>query len=93
MGLYESIDELVDEILKNKQETNIEIEKQKAKPFRYIKNKEEIQKALTEKEKTVTVMKNPNKKELFNEDIFQVSLGDIEKIEDIIKKHQISRKL
>ncbi len=93
MGLYTSIDDLVDNILKNSK-TDKEIKKRKPKPsFRYLKDEEEIKSALLEEEKQITFMKDPNKKELFNEEIFKVGLGDVKTIEDIIKKHEVSRKI
>jgi len=92
MGLYESIDDLVDEILNKSKETDAEVGKAKDKPFRYLKNKKEIESALSE-EKQITFMKNPKKKEIFNEEIFKVGMGDIKTIEDIIKKHQVSRRI
>jgi hypothetical protein len=96
MGLYESIDDLVDEILNESQEKPDGIKKRRPKPFRYINDKKEIKfilSELSEAEKQRTIMKNPNKTELFNEEIFKVSMGDIKTIEDIIKKHQVSRKI
>ncbi len=93
MGLYESIDDLVDEILNKSQEKPDEIKKRRLKPFRYINDENEIKSILSEGEKQTTFMKNPNKKELFNEEIFKVSMGDIKTIEDIIKKHEVSRKI
>ena len=93
MGLYESIDDLVDEILNESQEKPDGIKKRRPKPFRYINDKKEIKSILSEAEKQRTIMKNPNKTELFNEEIFKVSMGDIKTIEDIIKKHQVSRKI
>ena len=93
MALYESIDNLVDEIL-NKSDTDKEIKKRKPKPsFRYLTDEEEIKTALNEEEKQFTFMKNPSKKELFNEEIFKVGMGDVKTIEEIIKKHEVSKKI
>jgi hypothetical protein len=93
MGPYESIDDLVDEILNKSKEIDKEIGKRKIKPFRYLTNRKEIESALSEEEKQITFMKNPKKKELFNEEIFKVGMGDVKTIEDIIKKHQVSRRI
>jgi len=93
MGLYASIDDLVDEIL-NKTDIDKDIKKRKPKPsFRYLKDEEEIKSALLDEEKQITFMKNPNKIILFNEEIFKVGMGDVETIENIIKKHEVSRKI
>ncbi len=93
MGLYESIDDLVDGIIK-KSDTDKEIKKRKPKPsFRYLTNEEEIKSALLDEEKQFTFMKDPNKKELFNEEIFKVGMGDVKTIENIIKKHEVSRQI
>ncbi len=94
MGLYASIDDLVDEIIENSSETDEDIKKRKPKPsFRYLKDEKEIQSALSENENQITTMKDPNKKELFNEEIFKVGMGDVQTIEEIIKKHEVSRKI
>ena len=93
MGMYESIDNLVDEIIK-KSDTDKEIKKRKPKPsFRYLTDEEEIKSALLDEEKQFTFMKDPNKKELFNEEIFKVGMGDVKAIENIIKKHEVSRQI
>lgn len=92
MGLYASIDDLVDEILK-KSDTERDIKKRKPKPsFRYLKDEEEIKSALMDDKEQISFMKNPTKKELFNEEIFKVGMGDVETIENIIKRHEVSRK-
>lgn len=93
MGLYASIDDLVDEILK-KSDTDREIKKRKPKPsFRYLTDEEEIRSALLDEEKQISFMKNPDRVELFNEEIFKVGMGDVKTIENIIKKHETSRKI
>jgi len=93
MGIYESIDDLVDEIIK-KSDTDPDIKRRKPKPsFRYLKEEKEIKSALLDEEKQITYMKNPSEKEVFNEEIFKVIMGDVETIENIIKKHEVSRKI
>ncbi len=93
MGLYKSIDDLVDEIIE-KSDSDKDIKKRKPKPsFRYLTDEEEIKSALINEGKQFTFMKDPNKKELFNEEIFKVGMGDVQTIENIIKKHEVSRKI
>ena len=94
MGIYQSIDELVDEILikNNESETNKDIKKRKPKPFRYLSEKE-VASELFNQDSSISVMKNPDKNVIFNEDIFQLSMGDTKTIEDIIRKHEVSRKI
>ena len=91
MGIYNSIDELVDEIIVKNQDENKEIKKRKPKPFRYLRD-DEIKSELFDNEK-LTIMKNPIKKEIYNKEIFQLSMGDKKTIENIIKKHEYSRKI
>lgn len=91
-----TIEDLVDEAIN---EANLkhdieddEVKKRKPKPFRYLTDKEEI-KAELEKIATVSVMKASNAPKVFdNSRITILGLGDIQTIENVLKKHEISRK-
>ena len=93
-----SIDNLVDKILaKHKTEENeekqekIDIEK----PFRYITDKEEIKQELkTDKPEPVSVMTfSTGLKQIdIDQGLFTMALGDLDKIENILKKHELIRK-
>jgi len=93
----ETIEDLVDRTI-NKAMLRHEIEdddvkKRKPKPFRYITDKEEM-KAELEKIATVSVMKSPNAPRVFDESRLTIlGLGDIQAIENVIKKHEVSSKL
>ena len=92
----ETIEDLVDKTL-NEAMVKHEIEdddvkKRKPKPFRYLTDKEEI-KAELEKVATFSVMKAPNAPKVFDDSrITILGLGDTQTIENVIKKHEISKK-
>lgn len=94
MSPINSIEELVDKALEeafNKIEVDIEdIKKRKPKPFRYL-TKEEMEVELKKQSENITTMKAP-KIQLFDNNIAILGLGDIEKIENVIMRHQASRK-
>ena len=93
----ETIEDLVDKTL-NEAMVKHEIEdddvkKRKPKPFRYLTDKEEI-KAELEKVATFSVMKAPNAPKVFDDSrITILGLGDTQTIENVIKKHEISKKI
>lgn len=97
MPLEENIEELVDRLLTSL-ETDEEIKKRKPKPFRYVTDKKEIQELLSESETTTqqdttTVMRTTGKHKIVDEHLAVVGIGDVETIENIIRKHQVSRKI
>jgi hypothetical protein len=67
-----------------------DVKKRKPKPFRYL-TKEEIKVELREQSEKITTMKEP-KTQIFDNKIAILGLGDIEKIENVIMRHQASRK-
>lgn len=98
MSVEETVDELVDKVideaLAKSGGDSEEINKRKPKPFRYITDKEEIQTELISEEVTpVTIMKELTTAEIVEDKLAILGLGDVEAIENIIKKHEASRKI
>jgi len=91
-----SIDDLVDKILaKHKTEETGEEKIDIEKPFRYITDEDEIKQELkTDKPEPVSVMTfNTGLKQLdIDQGLFTMALGDLDKIENILKKHEHIRK-
>jgi len=93
----ETIEDLVDRVINEavslKQDIeDDEVKKRKPKPFRYLTDKEEI-KAELEKIASVSVMKKSDAPKVFDDSrITILGLGDIQTIENVIKKHEVSRK-
>ena len=96
MSFDESIDELVDKIIDEAQvseEEKDEIKKEKSKPFRYLTDKDEIQAILSEGNALdITVMKTSETAEIVDEQMAVMGLGNIEAIENVLKRHEASRK-
>jgi hypothetical protein len=89
----ELVDKAIDEALVKSGKDVEEIKKRKPKPFRYITDKEEIQAELTSEEVTpVTVMKEHTTAEIIEDKLAILGLGDVEAIENVIRKHEASRK-
>ena len=89
----ESIDEIVDEVINKFEMNKEEIKKRKPQPFRYITDKEEIKALLNEEENThITIMKSPDQVKIIEDKLCIFGLGDIETIENVIRRHEASRK-
>jgi len=94
MPTDKSIDDLVDKAIDEALEKteDEEINKRKPKPFRYLKE-EEIQAELSpESPAPISVMKEPVTPQIVEDKIAILGLGDIETIENVLKKHAASRK-
>jgi len=97
MSAEETVDELVDkaidEVLARSEKDSEDIKKKKPKPFRYLTDEEEIQAELTPEEITpVSVMQESPAAKIVEEKLAVLGLGDVETIENVIKRHEASRK-
>lgn len=97
MSAEETVDELVDkaidEALARSERDSEDIKSRKPKPFRYLTDKEEIQAELTPDETTPTsVMKEPTETNIVEDQLAILGLGDVDTIENVIRKHEASRK-
>jgi len=95
MSANETVDDLVDKAIDqalNKVDKDTEeIKKRRPKPFRYL-SPEEIKEELSKKETTFSVMKEQNAPKIVDEQLAILGLGDIDKIENVLQKHEASRK-
>ena len=92
--LNESVEELVDRLISGI-DGGEEIRKRKPKQpsFRYLRDKGEIKAALSENQTPdFTVMKKSEIIKIVDEHLAVIGLGNVETIENIIQRHQASRK-
>jgi len=88
MPTDETVDELIDKIIKRHETSDNEIKKRKTKPFRYI-DEDELQSMLKEDEiGPFTVMKLPEEAKMVDGKECLAGLGDADTIESIIKRHE-----
>ena len=89
----ELVDKAIDEVIAKDESRDDEIKKRKPKPFRYLTDKDDIQAELTKDENShVTVMGDAPAARIVEDKLAVLGLGDVETIENVIKKHQASRK-
>jgi hypothetical protein len=96
MSAEETVDELVDkaidEALARAGKDSEDIKKRKPKPFRYL-TEEEIKAELTPEEETpASVMKEPTVPNVVEDQLAILGAGDVDTIENVIRKHEASRK-
>jgi len=91
--LDELVNKAIDEVIARAESRDEEIKKRKPKPFRYLTDKEDIQAELTRVETTpATVMEESPSTKIVEDKLAILGLGDVVTIENVIKKHQASRK-
>jgi hypothetical protein len=89
----ELVDKAIDEVIARAESRDDEIKKRKPKPFRYLTDKEDIQAELAKDETSnMTVMKESPAAGIVDDELAVLGLGDVETIENVIKKHQASKK-
>jgi hypothetical protein len=89
--IEELVDRTIDEILKNKGKPEDEIKKRQPKPFKYLSD-EEIQIELTNSLSRFSVMKDDSRPNIVDDRFCILGLGDVETIENVLKKHSITKK-
>ena len=91
----ETIEDLVDrtlnEAMLRHDLEDEDVKKRRPKPFRYLTNKEEM-KAELEKITTVSIMRATSAPKVVDDRLAILGLGDIQTIESVIRKHEISKK-
>ena len=91
--LDELVNKAIDEVIARVESRDEDIKKRKPKPFRYLTEKEDIQAELMKDETTsVNVMGEPPAAKIVEDKLAILGLGDVETIENVIRKHQASRK-
>lgn len=96
MSNEETVDELVDkaidEALSRAGKDSEEIKKRKPRPFRYITDKEEMKAELNSEDTPVSIMKESPRAKIVDEQLAVLGLGDLDTIENLLKRHEASRK-
>ena len=88
----EIINRAIDEVIARTESRDEELKKRKPKPFRYLTDKEDIQAELSRDEfTTISTMEEPSAAKIVDDKLAVLGLGDVETIENVIKKHQASR--
>ncbi len=90
-SLEELLDRAINEILTREEKPNEDIKKRKPKPFRYLTD-EEAQAELAKQSIQLSVMKEESKPKIFEDKFCILGLGDIETIENVLKKREVSKK-
>ena len=89
----ELVDRVIDDVLNKSDKDTDEMKKRRPKPFRYLTDQDEIKAELSSGEAVpVSVMKEPTTAKIVDEKLAVLGLGDVDVIENIIRKHQASRK-
>jgi hypothetical protein len=93
MDIDELVDRAIEGATKLSDSNDKEIENKKIKPYRYITDETEIKNALLKSNlESTSTMKTSHKNKLLAEEWCIIGLGDVETIEQVILKHEISRK-
>jgi len=96
MPAEEAVDELVDKAIDEalaKAGRDIgEIKKKSPQPFRYLTNEEEIQAELSPEETPASAMEVSPTVKMVQDQLAILGLGDVDTIENVIRKHEASRK-
>jgi hypothetical protein len=90
----ELVDKIVDEALARADSQEDVVKRRRPKPFRYITDREEIKAELAKEEVTqFTVMKDKNAPtKILDDKLAVVGLGNVEAIENVIRRHEASRR-
>jgi len=87
----ELVDKLINEVLAKSEKEDEEIKKRAPKPFRYLTDQEEIKAELAQAT-PISVMRKPFTENFVEDELAILGLGDIDTIENVIRKHEASRK-
>jgi len=90
----ELINRAIDEAIANATETEEELKKRRPKQpsFRYLTDEESKLELNKETVEHVSVMTTPEMPKVTIDDIFIMGMGDMQTIENIVRRHQESRK-
>ena len=88
----ELVDKAIDEALAKAGRDIEEIKKKRPQPFRYLTNEEEIQAELSQQETPASVMNESPTAKIVQDQLAILGLGDVDTIENVIKRHEATRK-
>ena len=96
MATEESVDEKVDraieEALIRSDKENEDIKRRRPRPFRYLKDPKEIKDELKSDELSISIMEKSHTAKIYDEKVAVLGLGDIDTIENVIRRHEASRR-
>lgn len=96
MSAKETVDELVDkaidEAIARVEKDNEDIKKRRPTPFRYLTDRKEIQAELGSEVPSISTMKKSTTIRIVDDQLAIVGLGDIQTIENVLKRHKATRK-
>jgi hypothetical protein len=87
----ELVEKVIDEALENS-DNDEELKKRRPKPFRYLNKEEILDELKPEEQSSVSVMKETATTQIVEDNYAILGLGDIETIENVLKKHKASKK-
>ena len=89
--LKESMDKVINQVSSKNDLADDEIKKRRPKPFRYLTDENEIKKEL-EEDQQKSVMRSLDQPNITVNQWQILGLGDMQTIESVIQKHQMSKK-
>ena len=96
MSAEETVDELVDkaidEAIARVEKDNEDIKKRKPTPFRYLTDRKDIQAELASEVPSISTMKKPTTIRIVDDKLAILGLGDIQTIENVLRRHEATRK-
>jgi hypothetical protein len=90
-AIDEALNKAINDALSKNEINDEEIKKRKPKPFRYLTDENEIKEELAEPEQK-TVMRGPDQPNIADDQWFILGLGDMETVENVVRRHEQSRK-
>ena len=91
-SIEELVDRAIDEVLSREEKPDEDMKKRKPKPFRYLTG-EEVQIELSNQTNEISVMKDESLPNIVEDKFCILGLGDIETIENVLKKHSASKQI
>ncbi len=89
-SIEDLLDRAIDEVLSEEKKSQEDIKKRRPKPFRYL-TRDEAQTEFENQKTQISVMKEESKPEIFEDKFCILGLGDIESIENVLKRHEASK--
>ena len=89
-SIEELLDRAIDEVLSKNKKPEEDIKKRRPKPISYL-TRDRTQTEFANQETQISMMKEESKPEIVEDKLFILGLGDVEVIENVLKKHEVSK--
>jgi len=89
--IEELLDRAIDDVLSKHEGPGDDLKKRRPRPFRYLSG-EEAQTELENQAQQVSVMKEVLRPTIVGDKFCVIGMGDVSTIENVLKKHEASRK-